>query len=208
VLEAASARAEAFWSSMIHESDPVAHATYLGRVRYWDAVLGELLSRVSWIACDSESDSRPSRGDRRRVSLFSAPTARPGCRRADSERCRVRAVGDPDETTALLREWFPDGRADEHNLVLFSTSGVHGSYLTLEDARRSLESGAERELVTVLLLSPRLVRVLYGQCSVRVGDLEFLEELRRSSWEAAAAIGRERPDPLVVARLLAGEESA
>ncbi len=140
---------------MIHESDPVAHATYLGRVRYWDAVLGELLSRVSWIACDSESDSRPSRGDRRRVSLFSAPTARPGCRRADSERCRVRAVGDPDETTALLREWFPDGRADEHNLVLFSTSGVHGSYLTLEDARRSLESGAERELVTVLLRSSR-----------------------------------------------------
>ncbi len=37
-----------------------------------------------------------------------------------------------DLTLADLKGMFPDAKANEMNFVLFSTSGVHGSYATIE----------------------------------------------------------------------------
>lgn len=45
----------------------------------------------------------------------------------------VFAMKGPDEGMVMLRQWFPEGACDEVNLVLFSTSGVHGSYTTIEE---------------------------------------------------------------------------
>ena len=37
----------------------------------------------------------------------------------------------------FLRTLFPDAEADYMNFCLFSTSGVHGSYVRIEDAERN-----------------------------------------------------------------------
>ncbi len=41
------------------------------------------------------------------------------------------------DSMAALREFFPNG-ADPMNFVLFSTSGVHGTYATIEEIEASL----------------------------------------------------------------------
>lgn len=95
-----------------------------------------------------------------------------------------------------LRGMFPDALADELNFVLFSTSGVHGTYNTIEEAERALagevdEDGDElcRE-VTFVIVHPRLVSLRYGVCDPESSeDIEYLKKLRRSSFEAVAKIG-------------------
>jgi hypothetical protein len=39
---------------------------------------------------------------------------------------------------AALRDFFPTGTANTMNFVLFSTSGVHGTYTTIEEIEASL----------------------------------------------------------------------
>lgn len=41
---------------------------------------------------------------------------------------------------AFLRAWFPNGEGDPMNLVFFSTSGVHGSYITIEQVEKGMKS--------------------------------------------------------------------
>jgi hypothetical protein len=95
-----------------------------------------------------------------------------------------------------LRQMFPDGKANEMNFVLFSTSGVHGSYTTLE----AIEAGLKKEIseddddyvgtdITVLIVQPRLVCMRYGTFDVTLDDIEWLKGLRQSSMEAVAKIG-------------------
>ncbi len=102
-----------------------------------------------------------------------------------------------------LRELFPAGEADEYTLCLFSTSGVHGSYTTIEEA----ESPSEEVLgyweaehpgepyvarVTFLVLHPRVVTTRHGNCHPKTpDDFTFLKKLRQSSWNALASIGRD-----------------
>lgn len=38
-----------------------------------------------------------------------------------------------------IKLFFPEGECDEMNLIFFSTSGIHGSYVTIEDIEKSLE---------------------------------------------------------------------
>ena len=86
-----------------------------------------------------------------------------------------------------LREMFPDGTADELNLVLFSTSGVHGSYKTIEVAEAHIACSPE---VTFLVLHPRLVAVRYGTCTPETQeDIDYLKRLRASSHAVLAGIG-------------------
>lgn len=92
-----------------------------------------------------------------------------------------------------LREMFPDAKADELNLVLFSTSGVHGTYNTIEEAEKAI-NGEDPETyfseVTFVIVHPRLVTLRYGVCSPETqDDIEFLKRLRESSHEAVAGIG-------------------
>lgn len=83
-----------------------------------------------------------------------------------------------------LRAMFPAGSADGMNFVLFSTSGVHGSYSTIEDVER--DGGT----LTFLIVQPRLVCLRYGECEPKTDDdFAFLKKLRASSLEQVAKIG-------------------
>jgi hypothetical protein len=87
------------------------------------------------------------------------------------------------ETSAAmttLREWFPEGLANDLNVVLFSTSGVHGTYTTIEQAEESKEPTE----ITFLVLRPRTVQTFYGNCRPETADdFAFLKRLRASSRE-------------------------
>lgn len=104
---------------------------------------------------------------------------------------------------AILREWFPDGEANEMNLVLFSTSGVHGTYTTIEEIEMGLtkygnnpsfdaeewpEDYHGNEL-TVIILQPRLCTVRHGNATVTLADIPFLKKLRASSIAEFSKIG-------------------
>lgn len=86
---------------------------------------------------------------------------------------------------SALREMFPNAQADELNAVLFSTSGVHGTYCTIE----ACEAGDVRD-VTFVIVHPRLVALRYGNCEPKTpDDFAFLKKLRATSHAALATIG-------------------
>lgn len=104
---------------------------------------------------------------------------------------------------AALKDIFPSGRADEFNFCLFSTSGVHGSYTTIEQIEESLLQfpsgppgpddwpddyhGTE---LTVLVVQPRICCLRYGNINVALDDIPYLKQLRRSSWDVVSKIGK------------------
>ncbi len=92
-----------------------------------------------------------------------------------------------------LRAMFPNAVATEMNFVLFSTSGVHGSYELIEDAEKVLREGSQDEAppsITFLIVHPRIAGLRYGVCEPRsMGDIEFLKSLRESSKRAISKIG-------------------
>ena len=99
---------------------------------------------------------------------------------------------------AALREMFPDDSSvNEMNLVLFSTSGVHGTYSTIEAEERDWQRGVDDygdpadPRVTFLIIQPRICCVRHGNCQPQTKqDFEFLKRLRRLSWKAVTTIGR------------------
>lgn len=89
---------------------------------------------------------------------------------------------------AALRELFPEGEANELNAVLFSTSGVHGFYTTIEEVQAGGEEAPAD--VTFVVLQPRIVCMRYGSCQPKTPeDFAFLMKLRASSWLALASVG-------------------
>lgn len=96
--------------------------------------------------------------------------------------CVMKLVGDG---MAALREMFPNGEANGLNFVLFSTSGVHGTYATIEAVEDKPAIG-----LTFLIVQPRIVGLKYGNCEPKTPeDFAFLKKLRASSWRAVATIG-------------------
>jgi hypothetical protein len=109
---------------------------------------------------------------------------------------------------AGLRNVFPEGKANEMNFVLFSTSGVHGCYTTIEEIEESLikygptpsfmEDGSEEEIpddyvpngLTVTVYHPRIIGVGYGVINITLEDVPYLKTLRESSWHVVSQIGR------------------
>ncbi|ASS55925.1 hypothetical protein [Rhizobium leguminosarum] len=79
-----------------------------------------------------------------------------------------------------LRKMFPDAKTDPLNFCMFSTSGTHGSYTTIEEIEEALDKDGPQTL-TVLVVQPRTVRMLYGDIWVTADDIEFLKALRASS---------------------------
>lgn len=98
-----------------------------------------------------------------------------------------------------LKDTFPNGVADRLNFCLFSTSGVHGRYSTIEDVEKYIndvpidnrESDDDRcDTVTFIMISPRVLLFKYG--NVRVvsqDDVDYLKKLRETSTKAIAGIG-------------------
>ncbi|MDY6894335.1 MAG: hypothetical protein SVO01_02800 [Thermotogota bacterium] len=88
-----------------------------------------------------------------------------------------------------LRVMFPDAKANELNFVLFSTSGVHGTYQTIEESEAFL-NGEDPDgfaEITFLIVHPRLVALRYGTCTpTNQADIDFLKRLRKSSRDAVS----------------------
>jgi len=85
---------------------------------------------------------------------------------------------------AALKAMFPTGDADEMNFVLFSTSGTHGSYQTLEEEETEPGTG-----VTFMVVQPRLVITRYGVVYPESDeDFALLKKLRATSREALLGI--------------------
>lgn len=88
------------------------------------------------------------------------------------------------EAMDVLRAIFPTAQADDLNFVLFSTSGVHGHYGTIEDAEAHLRQPGEdtHHDVTFLVVNPRTVTLRYGNCQPKTqDDIDFLKALRLST---------------------------
>ena len=89
-----------------------------------------------------------------------------------------------------LRQWFPEGRANNLNFVIFSTSGVHGTHHTIEDSEASWYAVP----VTFLLICPRTVKTYWGNCLPQTpDDFDFLKRLRASSREVLAGFNQPPP---------------
>lgn len=101
-----------------------------------------------------------------------------------------------------LRTMFPDAEANDMNFVLFSTSGIHGLYTTIEEIESGLvKYGDDPDFaddapddwhgntVTFLIVHPRIVALRYGNAKVTKDDVAFLKALRASSLAAVAKIG-------------------
>lgn len=89
-----------------------------------------------------------------------------------------------------------DAQANELNFCLFSTSGVHGTYITIEDIEKSFSLEKDNDdycgtELTVLVVHPRTVTLKYGNIEVTKENIEWLKNLRKSSKEAIADIGEQ-----------------
>lgn len=88
-------------------------------------------------------------------------------------------------TIEYLKKRFKDG-PDELNFVLFSTSGVHGTYNTIED----FENDVECNHLTFLIVMPRVVSMVYGELNdLEKEDIPFLKKLREDSMKVISTIG-------------------
>ncbi len=84
-----------------------------------------------------------------------------------------------------LKALFPDGKANSMNFILFSTSGVHGTYQTIEEEEIDPGTG-----ITFVVVHPRLVALRYGNVEPQTPeDFAFLRSLRASSRKIMKAIG-------------------
>ena len=91
------------------------------------------------------------------------------------------------EDIEMLKEIFPDGQADIYNFVLFSTSGAHGTYCTLDNVEETWEEGEDEKVdsITVLVIKPRIVQMLYGNIEIEdKNDLAYLRKLAETSFKA------------------------
>ena len=96
---------------------------------------------------------------------------------------------------SLLRNVFPEAKANELNFVLFSTSGVHSTYNTIEESEAHFrgENPDGYGEITFLVIHPRICCLQYGNVTpMNQEDFVFLKQLRQSSWDAVMTIGKGR----------------
>lgn len=93
------------------------------------------------------------------------------------------------KTIEELKQFFPNGKCNEINLVLFSTSGIHGTYQKIEDICFDGSSEENTDYLTVLVIQPRKVCMAYGEIKVSEEDVEYLKMLRKSSRDEFCKIG-------------------
>jgi hypothetical protein len=82
----------------------------------------------------------------------------------------------PIESMHQVREHFTDPCNYELNWLFLSTSGVHGSYTTLDNLENDSEY-ADWDTITVLIICPRLVVMKYGELSVSRDDIPWLRSI-------------------------------
>jgi len=146
------------------------------------------------------------------MSIFSGPMftrSDEGWRRSSKEGGHYNifaATHDPEASMAALRDWFSDAESvNEMNFVLFSTSGVHGTYTTIDEIERSMrkypdgppngddwpDDYSDPE-ITFLIVQPRIVGMTYGLAKVRsFDDVKWIRRIQRLTAKAVAKIGKD-----------------
>lgn len=94
-----------------------------------------------------------------------------------------------DEKWMCLKAFFENDKADHMNMLMGSTSGIHGSYTTLDDlempdpetAADNAESGFDMshpEAFTFVVIQPRVCRLTYGTIGIRsIDDMNWLRNI-------------------------------
>ena len=99
-----------------------------------------------------------------------------------------------DERWICLKAHFQNNKANPMNLLMGSTSGIHGSYTTLnelaDEETFSKEYEFDRshdEAFTIIIIQPRVVRLTYGTIGIRNDeDIEYLRNLISQSVQIIA----------------------
>jgi hypothetical protein len=90
----------------------------------------------------------------------------------------------------LLHTMFPNGQVDEMNLILFSTSGTHGTPITIEDSEKEFNETGFAHTITFNIIKPRQVFMIYGDVLPTCQeDFDFLKDIRRKSSQIFSKIG-------------------
>lgn len=101
---------------------------------------------------------------------------------------------DPGKGMEVVRKVFANG-PDTMNWLVLATSGIHGSYASLDDMfdtdePADIEQNPEMfdstgkqvyDYMTVQIIQPRLVRVMYGQILITRDDIPWLRDIARRS---------------------------
>lgn len=102
----------------------------------------------------------------------------------------VQTIDDGALSMAALRLIFPTGEAHPENFILFSTSGTHGTYDTIEDVEAEVKRGGTFDGVTFVVIHPRIVAMRYGRAYPETeDDFVFLKKLRETSVKTMTGIG-------------------
>ena len=93
----------------------------------------------------------------------------------------IRIITAKDLIAWCERENFPN----EMNFFIPSTSGVHGSYCTLNEIEENIKNKTNdyTPALTIMLFKPRIVQVIYGSVLVDEEDIPKLREIISKSWE-------------------------
>ena len=98
-------------------------------------------------------------------------------------------VFDALKTIEDLKTIFPDGKADDLNWVFLSTSGIHGSYITLDDLEKDSDCAEciddeGNTHITILVLHPRMCCIKFGEMKINLkNDSQYLRGLVKSTVE-------------------------
>lgn len=85
-------------------------------------------------------------------------------------------------TSTELIAWCEREQAPNSlNVFLPSTSGVHGSYCSLDDIEKNWGEEDYTPELTVMLIKPRIVQVAYGTVRVTKEDIPKLREIMAQS---------------------------
>lgn len=85
-------------------------------------------------------------------------------------------------TSTELIKWCEDNDAPNFmNVFLPSTSGVHGSYCSLDDIEKHWGEEDYTPDLPVMLIKPRIVQVAYGTVRVAKEDIPKLREIMAQS---------------------------
>jgi len=81
-------------------------------------------------------------------------------------------------TMDMIHAIFDDGPDYQLNWLLLSTSGIHGSYLTLDNLEAD-ESLWQRGYanITAMVFQPRIVRAIYGEIIITRDDIDYLRSI-------------------------------
>jgi hypothetical protein len=88
-----------------------------------------------------------------------------------------------------LKTIFPEGKADDLNWAFLSTSGIHGSYISLDDLEKDPDCAecVDEEgncTITVLVLHPRMCCIKFGEMKFNLKeDSAYLRGLVKSTVE-------------------------